>query len=111
MIGYPLKYLYKGDDCDFGDDTEPLISNGRIIKIKENDTKVVHNMETDKGSSGAPICIINENNEIKLIAVHQSTDPKEKKIYNEGYLLGPILKNFLEYNILDINLNNDNIKI
>ena len=108
MIGYPLKYLNNGDDTE---PYVPLISNGRIIKIKENDTKVVHNMETDKGSSGAPICIINENNEIKLIAVHQSTDPNEKKIYNEGYLLGPILKKFLEYNILDINLNNDNNKI
>ena len=48
-------------------------------------------METAKGSSGSPICIIN-NNKLKLLAIHNSTDEYERSTYNEGVLFGPILK-------------------
>ena len=89
--GFPEKILENVEDKDI-----PLISHGRIIKIKEDirfkeEIKVVYNMETAKGSSGSPICIIN-NNKLKLLAIHNSTDEYERSTYNEGVLFGPILK-------------------
>jgi hypothetical protein len=56
-------------------------------------------METDKGSSGAPICIINEINELKLLAIHTAhNSEEEKETYNEGTLLWYALKNIMDKN-------------
>ena len=96
MAGYPLKYFYDA----------PLLSYGKILKIKKN-YMLVYNMETDKGSSGSPVCIVNEKKELKLIGIHTQHDEKEKKNYNEGILFGPILRNILNYNIIEIDNNND----
>ena len=59
IAGYPEKYIKKQKEAN-----SPLISTGRIVEIK-NKIKIIYNMETDKVSSGSPICIINEKNEIK----------------------------------------------
>ena len=87
LVGYPRKYL---DEKENG----PTISCGKIIKIEEeNDLmKVVYNMKTDYGSSGSPICILDEKNKLKLIAIHIGHELKEKSNYNTGNLLGPIIK-------------------
>ena len=102
MAGYPKKYLLKNKKI-------PLISYGKIIKIiEENDIKkVFYNMETDEGSSGAPICIINEKDELKLIAIHNQHNPNEKIIYNIGILLGPIIKLITNQNIINVNTNDE----
>ena len=106
MVGYPNKYL------NYYDNTMPFISQGRIKKIKteENEGKIfekaVYDMETDVGSSGAPVCVITEKNELKLIGIHNSHDPSEKNFYNDGALFGFIIKQ-IENNYI-INVNNDN---
>ena len=100
MAGYPLKY--------FSD--APLLSYGKILKIKKG-SMIVYNMETDNGSSGSPVCIVNEKKELKLIGIHTQHDEKEKKNYNEGILFGPILRNILNYNVIEINNDDDMNKI
>ena len=93
IAGYPKKYIEKQND-----DNIPFISIGRIVKIKD-EIKVVYNMETDVGSSGGPICIINENNELRLLAIHTShNSDEEKDDYNEGTLLWYALKNLRDKN-------------
>ena len=93
IAGYPKKYIEKQND-----DNIPFISIGRIVKIKD-EIKVVYNMETDAGSSGGPICIINENNELKLLAIHtRHNSNEEKDDYNEGTLLWYALKNLRDKN-------------
>jgi len=94
VAGYPQKYIEKKKDYK----NVPFISTGRIVKIKDK-IKVVYNMETDKGSSGAPICIINEKNELKLLAIHTAHNSEEEKdTYNEGTLLWYALKNIMDKN-------------
>ena len=93
IAGYPKKYIEKQKDANI-----PFISSGRIVKIKDG-IKVVYNMETDVGSSGSPICIINENNELKLLAIHVAHNYEEEKDdYNEGILLWYALKNLMDEN-------------
>ena len=100
MAGYPCEYLSDA----------PLLSYGKILKIKKN-YMIVYNMETDKGSSGAPVCIVNEKKELKLIGIHTRHDEEEKINYNEGILFGPILRNILNYNVIEINNDDDIYKI
>ena len=93
IAGYPEKYIKKQKEVN-----SPLISTGRIVEIK-NKIKIIYNMETDKVSSGSPICIINEKNEIKLWAIHTVQNSKEEKdAYNEGTLLWYALKNIMDKN-------------
>ena len=105
IAGYPKKYIEKQND-----DNIPFISIGRIVKIKD-EIKVVYNMETDVGSSGGPICIINENNELRLLAIHTShNSDEEKDDYNEGTLLWYALKNLRDKNqgnSMSINVKNE----
>ena len=86
MAGYPQKYYNPKEDGEM-----PIISHGRIIKIKE-EIGVVYNMETDFQSSGSPICIINDNDKLKLLAIHKRKGYNEKQIYNEGILLWSVLR-------------------
>ena len=105
IAGYPKKYIEKQKDVNI-----PFISSGRIVKIKD-EIKVVYNMETDVGSSGSPICIINENNELKLLAIHVAHNYEEEKDdYNEGILLWYALKNLRDKNqgnSMSINVKNE----
>ena len=105
MAGYPAKYI-KNPLKDW-----PLLSYGNILKIKNNSI-LVYNMETHRGSSGSPVCIINKKNELKLIGIHYSHDPIERLNYNEGMLFGPILRNILnDDDIIEINNDDDIDKI
>ena len=70
MVGYLAKYYEKI--------REPFLSPGRIIKIKEE--FITYDIETDNGSSGSPICIVNKNNKLKLIGIHPSHKRKKKKL-------------------------------
>ena len=89
----------------------PLLSYGNILKIKNNSI-IVYNMETDRGSSGSPICIINKKNELKLIGIHTRHNGEERLNYNEGTLFGPILRYILnEDDVIEVNNDDDVDKI
>ena len=77
MIGYPAKYYEKI--------REPFLSPGRIIKI--NQEFITYDIETDNGSSGSPVCIVNKNNKLKLIGIHTSHNTEEKKIIMKIFYL------------------------
>ena len=102
MAHYPKSYLTE-------DGNNPLISHGNIIKIQEENgiIQVVYEMTTDTGSSGAPICIIDQNGDFKLIAIHNRHDKFEKDNYNIGNFLGPIIDMILNENRINVNINNE----
>jgi len=78
-------------------------ASGTIIKI--NGYEFTHNISTDKGSSGCPVILLNNNiNLIQVIGIHRGGDKKNK--INAGTFIGEIINN---NNIIKININNKNI--
>ena len=96
MIGYPVKYLKDGAEISFG----------RIVKIKD-EYKIVYNMQADMGSSGSPVCINNDKNELELIGIHTEKNLEEKLNYFEGILLGPIIKKIFNYDFIEVHDENN----
>ena len=92
---------------------DPFISFGTIIKIYEKNLKkrVEYNMYTEGGSSGAPICIFDENNQLKLIAIHIGHDPEGKSNYNTGNLMGDIIDKINNENRINVNMNDEIKKV
>jgi len=82
---------------------DAVCASGTIIDI--NNYEFDHNISTDKGSSGSPIILLNNNmNIIQVIGIHKNSDPKHK--INGGTFIGEI---FNEIN--DENNNKNSIKI
>ena len=76
----------------------PYISIGKILKI--DNFEFEHNMGIEKGASGSPIVLLNENSEeIPVIGIH-----KEARIYKQvGTFIGEIFYDlekriYLKYN-------------
>ena len=105
LAGYPRKYLNENKNSE-----NPLISYGKILKIKEEENiqKVLYSLETSFGSSGAPICIIDESNKLKLIAIHKGHEPKEMDFCNTGILIGPIVNSITKINRINVNNYDEN---
>ena len=93
-------------------------ASGIIINIYEFEFD--HNIATDKGSSGCPIILLNNNiNMIQVIGIHKEGDKKHK--INGGTFIGEIFNNDLNkenknnYIIAEINIKeediNENIRI
>ena len=95
LAGYPCSVIYQ---------KERHVSGGKIIKIKNY--KFNHILDTEKGSSGSPICLI-ENR--LVIGIHKGGN-KENSI-NMGIFIGHVIEelNKEEGNINNIkNINNIN---
>ena len=84
--------IYKNADIftiqyPFGEDA--TASSGNVIEIYD-DMEFTHNMSTDHGSGGCPIILLdNNNNQIKVIGIHQGGDAKGK--INYGILISKII--------------------
>ena len=82
---------------------------GKIIFVPKNDYKFLHSCNTDPGSSGGPIILINN---FSVIGLHKGYDKENNK--NVGIFLREIINNINENNILKINkkisLNNESEK-
>lgn len=83
LAGYPHVINSEG---------EKHISSGYITEIKS--FNFVHTLDTRKGSSGSPICIIDNRN---LIGIHTGGDSNKK--INYGTFIGIILDNLENENI------------
>ena len=93
IIGFPLG---KNASC----------SSGRINEIDE--FEFFHSISTEKGSSGSPVILLNENiNLIQVIGIHKSYDTYKK--LNCGTFIGEIVN--IRYNSELNNENNINKKI
>ena len=75
LAGYPSSNIFK---------EEPHMSSGKILKIL--DFEFEHNLFTKGGSSGSPICLINNQN---VVGIHKSGNPYEH--INQGTFIGKIL--------------------
>ena len=89
LAGYPNNGIIYGQRC---------LSSGKITKI--DNFEFEHSLDTTFGSSGSPICLI-ENNYV--IAIHKSGNKSEN--INYGTFIGIIIDE-LEGNI-EVDLNND----
>ena len=80
-------------------------ASGMIINIFEYEFD--HNIATDKGSSGCPIILLNNNiNMIQVIGIHKEGDKKNK--INGGTFIGEIFNNDLNKDLNKENNNNNN---
>ena len=78
-------------------------ASGMIINIFEYEFD--HNIATDKGSSGCPIILLNNNiNMIQVIGIHKEGDKKNK--INGGTFIGEIFNNDLNKDLKKENNNN-----
>ena len=103
-IGYPLG-------------KNPACASGKIINIYNFEFD--HNISTEKGSSGCPIILLNNNTDIiKVIGIHKLADHLKK--LNSGTFIGEIfndnnnnfIKNIISNNILKDSLHDmDNSSI
>jgi V8-like Glu-specific endopeptidase len=75
LAGYPRDQIYE---------KERHISSGEIKKIKGFEFK--HTLDTRKGSSGAPVCLIKN---IQVIGIHKQGNTKE--CINYGTFIGTII--------------------
>ena len=90
LAGYPKDEIYN---------KERHISSGKIIKIKG--TEFSHSLDTRSGSSGAPICLINN---LQVIGIHKSGSIS--KSVNYGTFIGVIIDELEKiYQNNNINLN------
>ena len=100
---YPL---YKDVDVfsiehPYGEDAS--CASGTIINIYEYGFD--HNISTDKGSSGCPIILLNNNiNLIQVIGIHKEGDNEEN--INGGTFIGEII-NYINKNCINIDNNID----
>ena len=93
LAGYPNNEINAGDI---------FLCSGKILGI--NGFEFNHDLDTRKGSSGSPVCLI-ENN--KVIGIHKNGD--QNLNMNYGVFLGYILES-LENENVNIEINNNNNK-
>lgn len=89
LAGYPRDLIYQ---------KERHISSGKIIEI--DDFEFEHSLDTRKGSSGSPICSI-EN--IQVIGMHKQGKKNENINYGTfiGIIIDELEKNYKEIKIKD----------
>ena len=97
--------IYKGVDVfsiEHPKGKDAACASGKIINIYEDEFD--HNIATDKGSSGCPIVLLNNNiNMIQVIGIHKEGDKKNK--INGGTFIGELFNKDL---IEDLNIQNNN---
>ena len=92
--------IYKDADVfsvehPYGDDSS--CASGKILDILDNEFE--HNIPTDKGSSGSPIVLLNNNiNLIGVIGIHKEGINSENKKINIGTFIGKLLDKELNNN-------------
>ena len=79
---------------------EKHISSGYITKV--DSFKFNHNLDTRAGSSGSPICLIDNEN---VIGIHKGGD--ENKVINYGTFIGIIINDLDNINIKEYKNNED----
>lgn len=117
LLDYDLNYkkgymIYKNVDIfsiEHPLGKEAACASGKIIDVI--DFEFEHNVPTDKGSSGCPLILLNNNlNIIQVIGIHKEADNKKK--LNYGTFIGEIfnennnLKNIINDNDESENLSN-----
>ena len=104
--------MYKGLDVfsiGFPNGGDQKYGNGKIIEIDL--FKFEHNISTNKGSSGCPILLLNDNiNLIQVIGIHK--EGYEAKKINAGTFIGEILNENNENNYIlsEIYIKDEDIK-
>ena len=116
FLDYDMNYKNKGyiiyKDIDiftiehpFGEDAS--CASGTIIKIKEYEFD--HDIDTEQGSSGCPIIILNNNiNLIQVIGIHKEANYSKK--LNCGTFIGEIFNDNNNNDIINSNSNILNVK-
>ena len=89
LAGYPKSKIAK---------KERNISSGKITQIVE-DYKFLHLLDTKSGSSGSPICLLENKN---VIGIHMSGNSKMP--VNKGLFIGKVIEE-LNKDDIEINLN------
>ena len=91
LAGYPKTNIGETD-------VKPILNFGKIKRIKEgnNVTKILYTLETNNCSCGDPVCLIDENNKLKLIAIHQGYDEHEDNNYITGILVKSLINKIAE---------------
>ena len=79
---------------------------GAILSAPKNGSYFLHSCNTDKGSSGGPILLVDNFN---VVGIHKGYDKENDK--NIGIFLYNILNDIKNKNCLKINNNDDNNKI
>ena len=90
-LNYTLGYEHYKNNEIFAleypkDDIE--VGSGKVIEILEN-FEFKHNIDTEFGSSGSPIILINT---LKVIGIHKQMDKIEDPPINYGTFIGEIFK-------------------
>ena len=80
-----------------GNKRERSISSGKIKAIKTNNIEFIHSLDTRSGSSGSPICLIDNK---CVIGIHKKGDQIRPFNYGTfiGYILDELEKNGIEEN-------------
>ena len=68
-------------------------ASGKVVNIENFEFE--HDIDTEAGTSGAPIILLNNNNNIKVIGIHKCADIENN--INVGTFIGELIKNY-KYN-------------
>ena len=105
-------YIYKDDDIfsiQYPLGKEVSCASGKIINI--NKYEFYHDIPTEKGASGSPIILLNNNiNSIQVLGIHKWGDNSKK--LNIGTFIGEIFNEYnssINYIIAEIKIKDDDI--
>ena len=109
FLDYDINYIQRGYNIykkvDVFSIEHPLgnsaaCAGGQILHL--NEFEFAHNISTNKGSSGCPIILLNNNiNSIQVIGIHKEEDDSDD--FNYGTFIGEIFNNKKYTNKLNIN--------
>lgn len=70
---------------------------GKIVEVKKEKGELIHQISTEKGQSGAPIVLENEDHELQIVGIHKGGVKTEKYgDANSGRLITSSLINIIK---------------